>query len=64
MLWTLRLSLLLLIAGIFLSPQIIAYAVVASAMRLWRLVLKAFTRVKMAMRRLLVFGSMSKQEVS
>jgi len=61
MLWTLRLSLILLIAGIFLSPQIIAYAVAVSVMRLWRLTLKAFARVKTVMRRIPAFSSIPKE---
>lgn len=64
MLWTIRLSIILLVAGIFLSPQIIAYAIVALAARLWKLMLKAFTRVRVVVRRLLVSGSIPKQEIS
>ena len=64
MLWILRLSLLLLIAGIFLSPQIVAYTIVKLMARLWRLTISAFNRVKTTIRRLLLLSSMPKQEVS
>jgi hypothetical protein len=64
MLFTIRLSIILLIAGIFLSPQIIVYAIVRLAARCCRLMLKAITRVRRIARRLLVSGSITEQEVS
>lgn len=64
MLFTIRLSIILLIAGLFLSPQIIAYAIAALLARLWKLIFKAFNRVRVVVRRLLVSGSIPKQEVS
>lgn len=64
MLWTIRLCLILLIAGLFLSPQIIVYAIVRLAARLWKLVLKAVTRVRMIGRRLPVSASTTEQEAS
>lgn len=45
MLWTIRLCIILLIAGAFMSPQIIAYGIVVLAKRLGKIPLSAMRRL-------------------
>jgi hypothetical protein len=45
MLWTIRLSIILLVAGVFLSPQIIAYGIVVLVKRLVQIPLSVIRRL-------------------